>query len=782
MSPASASLQNAQEWSDLPLAEVVAENAKRQNQKRPPNQFVIWKGKRLSSSDEFKAFRARVAVRWNDVERIVRLLEDMCLKNKVSFAIVDGNLVDALSKCARQCLKIGDLQACVLHHEDYESAAMDSAAPAETACLRDVDDATIIQTMVRGALARHEYATCALRLKASIMIQKQARRRAATRYIFECLLPQARAQKDERWLRLKERMRLSSRSLFSSDKARIEIHIPSIGLSEQCRLSTQQSFATLQAYQIARLCAAVDQSVHIVYVSPIPLPDEVVDYYRHLIDLGRRTSSQGSPNHNASPFSHKAAGFTIVVPELSHFRDHATLASRALCSPACCRRLKKIACHKENVVIVPAGPAGWAERALALEIDVPLLAPEPASAAACASISGGKRALCQADVSVPLGAHDIYDENSLLVALAKLISSHLEIGRWIIRADSSFSSLGVVAFLDVDDHEVVKELRGEYYKLVSLDEEKGKAAWQHEDVQVLARSRLLRTLRSSLSKRLIVCGESWSTFVRGTLRQYGAVVEAEPRRIIGREAVHAFIRPDGALKILGTQDIVLNQGYDRVAALFPHAKIPHDALVGATSAAARQLYHGQFGAIGYLTLHFVAFYPDEREGSMRLWATELELGMNEFLVGHLIHRTVVRSDMPEDGSYAYFLAPRLQLRAPSPAMSYSTFFGLCRTHGVAFDLEQRTGPLFILFDSLAAGTLGVLAEGSGRREVLESAYKSLMFLRKNVDGPTPPHSLAFARPQFDSKLGQGPLASSFNMSEDLGQLIILVRRQLGFTP
>ena len=52
-------------------------------------------------------------------------------------------------------------------------------------------------------------------------------------------------------------------------------------------------------------------------------------------------------------------------------------------------------------VLVPAGPSGWAEKALALHLDVPLLAPDPATAALYGSRSGAKQALREADVCVP---------------------------------------------------------------------------------------------------------------------------------------------------------------------------------------------------------------------------------------------------------------------------------------------------------------------------------------------------------------------------------------------
>jgi hypothetical protein len=43
-----------------------------------------------------------------------------------------------------------------------------------------------------------------------------------------------------------------------------------------------------------------------------------------------------------------------------------------------------------------------------------------------------------ADVNTPLGAHDIYDEEDFIIALTKLIASHLDITRWVFKLESAW--------------------------------------------------------------------------------------------------------------------------------------------------------------------------------------------------------------------------------------------------------------------------------------------------------------------------------------------------------
>lgn len=684
--------------------------------------FIIWKGKRLSGTPEFAAFRRRYAVRWSRIDHIISLLEDVCLKNTVPLALVDGAIVDALAKCDTHCLKLADLQSCLHNIDNLNSLE----APAESISReRDepVKSALIIQSAVRRSLARAAATRLGRRLDASIKVQSTVRRVLARRAVLHGLF-ELRADRDLRWQALVERLVEHSPRLEPGN-ARAEIHVPSLSFTEQTRLR-MADLATEQALQVARLCAAVDPAVHVAYVSPVEMPDELVSYYRRLFGMGGREPS-----------------FTIVVPEARHtYPDHVALASLALYSPACCRRLRKLAKAFDAAVIVPAGPVGWAERSLAIELDVPLLAPDPKKAAVYASRSGAKRVLHKADVNIPVGAHDIYCEEDFVVALAKLVASHLDIGRWIFAIDVD-AGASRLAYLDVDALDVVKQLRNEAHKLIVLDRHKGETAWRHPDVQVLARTRVLRVLRASLAKRVVLCSSTngdWASFL-ADLRQYGAVIEAEPRRVVGRQSVHACIRPDGGVNVIAPQEICIDPVYERVAALFPQSMVPTDALVGATSAVARQLFSE--AAVGHFTLHFVAFRNRDDASALRLWATELEFGLNPFVVGHLLHLAVAKrsaadadtddEQRPEvDTDRAYFLVPKLRHRGLT-TLNSSSFFKLCRLHGLSFNFQHNMGLLFILVDSLASGTLGMLAEGKNRLDALTSTYKFFVFLKKHVN-------------------------------------------------
>jgi len=47
--------------------------------------------------------------------------------------------------------------------------------------------------------------------------------------------------------------------------------------------------------------------------------------------------------------------------------------------------------------------------------------------------SGSKRIFTNADVNIPIGAHDIYDESELIQTLAKLISANIDQNEWLVK-------------------------------------------------------------------------------------------------------------------------------------------------------------------------------------------------------------------------------------------------------------------------------------------------------------------------------------------------------------
>ena len=95
-------------------------------------------------------------------------------------------------------------------------------------------------------------------------------------------------------------------SRFSREfvQARVEIHIPSLSIDEHLRLGARQ-FVTLQTLQMGRCAAAANPAVHVVYVSAVAIPEDVLEYHCRLLDAGADPHARGA-----------ASRITVVVPEV----------------------------------------------------------------------------------------------------------------------------------------------------------------------------------------------------------------------------------------------------------------------------------------------------------------------------------------------------------------------------------------------------------------------------------------------------------------------------------
>ena len=86
------------------------------------------------------------------------------------------------------------------------------------------------------------------------------------------------------------------------------------------------------------------------------------------------------------------------------------------------------------------GVVGPEDVRLAAALGVPLLGPEPDAAALYTSKSGAKQVFEDANVSSPVGAWDIYEEEELYANMAKLIADNLHVTRCVCVWSSPSSS------------------------------------------------------------------------------------------------------------------------------------------------------------------------------------------------------------------------------------------------------------------------------------------------------------------------------------------------------
>ena len=108
---------------------------------------------------------------------------------------------------------------------------------------------------------------------------------------------------------------------------------------------------------------------------------------------------------------------------------------------------------------------------LSIQLGVPVLGGDPYKSALYSTKSGSKRILTAAEVPIPPGAYDIYDEKEFLATLTRLIANHIFIDTWLFKIDNEFQGRGH-AYLEVGNFKLIKNLRKSLQPLEESQQEK----------------------------------------------------------------------------------------------------------------------------------------------------------------------------------------------------------------------------------------------------------------------------------------------------------------------
>ena len=88
-----------------------------------------------------------------------------------------------------------------------------------------------------------------------------------------------------------------------------------------------------------------------------------------------------------------------------------------------------------------------------------------------------------------------------------------------------------------------------------------------------------------------------------------------------------------------------------------------------------------------------------------------------------------------------------------PEMLFSSFFKLCRLQGMSFDIRNKTGVVFDIYDSMACGVMGMLTIGPSAPAATRVASKVMLFMKKHIGSRTAAGAAAIARGEDDGLSG-----------------------------
>ncbi|XP_045892621.1 IQ motif-containing protein H isoform X2 [Micropterus dolomieu] len=692
--------------------------------------FTIIKGQVNSVATDFCHFKQSFSLCWSSVVDALEALEKLLREFAVPLANVSGErLVEFGCSWSNGWRKAPPVISLLSVLENWEEVLDLVLRPGQRYKGEGGTEAAVIQiqTCWRRYLARTAYLHHCRR--------KWAAGTIAISWLMHTQICRVRKALQARRFRQLENFRSRAQHLAANWKhiqssKRTIIHIPSLGYS-QCQRLNLRGYAVLQNIQISRLCDIRDKNVEVIYVCPRHLGDDIVHYYTSLLKCDGATEGADAGATQASSCMRR---FIILTPEAVDFFPTRNMCLSTLLkySPRTLKRIKNLIQGKQTYIV--GGVAHVDDLAVADELGVPILAPEPAIAQIYGTKSGGKRIFSGAEVDVPPGQGDIYSLNQ----------------RWLFKMDSEHGGRGT-AYCDICHLSCYNWALQEYHRY-------GPELWNTKWIQESVLLRYLDEIPAWLARYAwpakTSCYPNWACFLKSFLRQGGVVEAYPPSDSVTCLTVDLLLEPGGEVTMLSCGDQLHGScQLEAIGSTVPqtsvHPETLHSICMRVGQACLQRLI------VGYVSVDLTTFlYHNTME--QKVWAIDLDLtysdqlAMTQMLLmmtgGTLNCRAgCLEVPMPiRDKCCEHQIAPKppvinryavvgSHLFHSNLSMLYhNVFFMMCKAHGIGFNMKKKQGTVFAPYDSSERCSIGMITIAEDLQGALVTFARNLSVIHQEI--------------------------------------------------
>jgi PGM1 C-terminal domain len=489
-------------------------------------------------------------------------------------------------------------------------------------------------------------------------------------------------------LQMQLRDRWQTVERFDSSDADIVV-VPSLSLDQRELLKIEgvHHYEERLLFSLIRLR---NPRTRLVYITSQPLHPSVIDYYLQLLP--------------GIPFSH-ARDRLLLLSTYDSSLD--PLSQKILDRPRLIERIRQAVQHDRAYMICYNSTN--AERALSVQLDIPLYALDPALLQ-WGTKSGSRTIFAEAEVPHPDGSNSLWNADDLAAAAAALWERQPTLKRLVVKLNEGFSGEGN-AILDLRPLQAV---------------EPGAATSETRVKQLKAEFSHLKFEAKA---------ETWENF-SSRISELGAIVEAflegEEKR---SPSVQGRITPTGEVEILSTHDQILGgpSGQIYLGCSFPADEAYRLRLQELGMRIGKNL--AEKGAMERFGVDFVAVHQPNAPGKPEWDIQAIEINLRKGGTTHpfmtLKFLTNGRYDLSsglfysQQGRPKYYVATDNLQKERYKGLLPNDLMDIIAQHQLHFDTSTETGTVFHLMGCLSEfGKVGVTSIGNSPQQA-EEIYQRL---------------------------------------------------------